>query len=101
MASHGKLDVALPRLTEDNFDQWTISLQMISLALKAEKFVFPRDLLDPAKPEGDEEVRLFYLIANMMLNSIDSRLRSIAIGGAREQDMYPYNIFAQLERHFN
>ncbi len=101
MASSGKLDAALPRLTEDNFDQWTVSLRMIALALKAGKFVFPPDILNPSKPNGDEEIRLFYLIANMMLNSIDSKLRSIAIAGAREQDMYPYNIYLQLEKHFN
>ena len=37
MASSGKLDISLPRLTEDNFDQWTLSLRMITLALKAEE----------------------------------------------------------------
>ena len=86
MVSSGKLDATLPRLTEDNFDQWTVSLRMIALALKAGKFVFPPDILNPSKPNGDEEIRLFYLTANMMLNSIDSKLRSIAIAGAREQD---------------
>ena len=101
MASSGKLDATLPWLMEDNFDQWTVSLHMITLALKARKFVFPSGILNPSKPNGDEEIHLFYLIANMMLNSIDLKLRSIAIAGTREQDMYPYNIYLQLKKHFN
>ena len=101
MASSGKLDTTLPWLMEDNFGQWTVSLHMIALALKARKFVFPLDISNPSKPNGDKEICLFYLIANMMLNLVDSKLCSIAIAGAREQDMYLYNIYLQLEKHFN
>ena len=103
MASSGKLDISLPRLTEDNFDQWTLSLRMITLALKAEDYVFTYNATNPIdlRKLDDDGTRVFFLIANMMLNSVDQKLRSVAIAGAGKSDMYPYNIYAQLERHFN
>ena len=77
MASSGKLDISLPRLTEDNFDQWTLSLRMITLALKAENFVFTYNAANPIDLEklDDDGTRVFFLIANMMLNSVDQKLQ--------------------------
>ena len=76
MEQSGKMEAKLPRLTDDNFEQWTLSLRMITLALGIALYVFPNDLEHPVDPKDlkDEPLRMFYLLSNTMMNSIDPKL---------------------------
>ena len=101
-APSGKMEANLPRLNDDNFEAWTMSLQMICLALGIENYAFPDAAgpIDPATLKA-EELKNFYLLANAMMNSLDAKLKGIAMGGGRPNDMMPHLILDRLEKYFN
>ena len=96
-----KSTMQLPRLTDDNFDQWHLSLRLIATAYGVPKLIVPEEQVNP--DDGSAELKKTnYLIAHSMIASMDDKSRRIATGGGTDMaDLVPHRMMKRLLQHHN
>ena len=80
--------IQLPKLTDDNFEQWSTSLRLVTLASGIQDFLDESQKISRPKLSGDEQ-KLFYSLANVMILSMNEKTRRIAMAGYNDDAMTP------------
>ena len=68
-----RTSLQLPRLNDDNFDQWAASLKLITMASNIQDFIDEKMKIDGVKLQGEER-RLYYSLANAMMISMNEKV---------------------------
>jgi hypothetical protein len=79
-ATEKSLIAQLPRLDDTNFEFWIQSLNLIVHGLAIQRYL--TDEINPEKVPADER-RMFFLLANTMLTSMNDKAWRIASGGGQ------------------
>ena len=90
----------LPKLTDDNFEQWSTSLRLVTLASGIQDFLDESRKISGPKLSGDEW-KLFYSLANVMILSMNEKTRRIAMAGYDNDAMTLALMLSRLLKHFN
>ena len=93
----GFSSLSLPQLKDNNFDAWRQSLWLIASAMSANGFL--EKSIDP-KSLNDEPKKNFYILANLMLNSLSERPRAIAIASGMPRDIVPDKMYERLAKFY-
>ena len=90
----------LPRLNDNNFNQWAASLKLITMVSNIQDFIDKRMKINGAKLQGEDR-RLYYSLANAMMMSMNEKARRIATAGYLDDATLPYLMYSRLLKHFN
>ena len=90
----------LPKLTNDNFEQWSTSLRLVTLVLGIQDFLNESRKISRPKLSGNER-NLFYSLVNVMILSMNEKTRRIAMAGYNNDAMTPALMLSRLSKHFN
>ena len=85
---------------DDNFEQWSASLRLLTLASNIQDFIDEKAKIDGMQLQGDDR-KLFFSLANAMLISMSEKTRRIATAGYDDDEMKPALMLSRLSKHFN
>src|SRR6185312_12089073 len=92
------ISMQLPRLDDSNFEFWRQSVRLIANATKITKFINNSNDISSI---GDDDVqKAVFLLANTMLLSMNDKMRCIATGAGKDEDLAPFEMIKRLEEHY-
>ena len=98
-----KISFTLPKLGDDNFDQWLLSLELLARAAGMMELINHIKVINMDMViKGDPLVaKTYFLIAHTMVASMNDKARRIAMGGGAVEDTQPGIMIKRLIAHHN
>ena len=98
-----KISFTLPKLGDDNFDQWLLSLELLARAAGTVELINHVKVIDmDTVIKGDPLVaKTYFMIAHMMVASMNNKARRIATGGGAVEDAQLGIMIKRLIAHHN